>query len=173
MDLADRIRLQRSHTQLREQVTFKYIAAFLLRDQVISVDELEMITSQPTKQAQMDILIGLLELREAPDTFDLFLSSLREDYSWLAEDLENHTISARDVEKFKALTLMKEQENQQNQKNIKCPKKGEKSFILGCAFSNFKLKFSYSKAFYPVGFVGWLEGYCSWVGFCIEGYLKK
>lgn len=98
MEIADRIRLARSRNALRETVVFKYIAAYLLRDAVINNEEFQLITSNLTKQAQMDTLLQLLNSKNRK-AFLSFVSSLEEDYPWLVEDLRK-SVSAQDIANY-------------------------------------------------------------------------
>lgn len=98
MDVKDQIRLNRKQNEILETVTFKYIAAYLIRDKVINNEEFQLITLNPTTQSQMDVFLKLLVTKNS--AFNYFISSLEEDYLWLAEDLKNQAVSDQDIENF-------------------------------------------------------------------------
>ena len=117
MDIVDQIRLERKRIQLREEVIFKYIAAHLLKDGVVSNEEFQKVTQKTTKQAQMDNLIDILIIKKSP-AFHLFITSLVEDYPWIAEDLTSQIVSSRDIESFKQKNNKINSENDQNDNHI-------------------------------------------------------
>ena len=100
MDFADRVRLEKKRSQLREQVTFKYVAAFLLRDKVITSEEFQLINQQYTRQTQMDTLVDLIMKKKSP-IFENFVTVLSEDHLWLAEDLKNLSVSNQEIENYR------------------------------------------------------------------------
>lgn len=98
MDISDQIRLARNRNELRETVVFKYIAAHLLRDNVINSEEFQLISVKETKQAQIDALLQLLNTK-SHEAFLSFVSSLEENYHWLVENLRK-SVSAQEVASF-------------------------------------------------------------------------
>ena len=98
MDIADEVRLARSRDEIRETVVFKYLAAFLLQDGVINSEEFQLINANQTKQAQMDALMELLPSK-GHEAFLSFISSLDEDYPWLAQNLRKK-VSAQDMSSY-------------------------------------------------------------------------
>ena len=100
MNTTDRIRLSRTRNELRETVDFKYISAHLLRDLVINPEEYRLIAKIQSNQAQMDALLDLLP-RKSAKAFLKFVSSLEDDYLWLAEHLRK-PVSVQDVAIFQS-----------------------------------------------------------------------
>jgi len=99
MDIEDQIRLNKKRNEIIETVTFKYIAAYLIRDKVIKNEEFQLITLNPTTQSQMDAFLKILVTKKS--VFQYFILSLEEDYLWLAEDLKSQVISDQEIENFR------------------------------------------------------------------------
>lgn len=127
MDLADQVRLARNRKEIRETVVFKYIAAFLLQDGVINSEEFQLVAINQTKQSQMDTLMDLLPSK-GHEAFLSFISSLDEDYPWLAQNLRK-SVSAQDISSYQHNIQNKMCSNDENDNNLinnNCPteKKG-------------------------------------------------
>jgi len=91
--------LNKKRNEIIETVTFKYIAAYLIRDKVIKNEEFQLITLNPTTQSQMDAFLKILVTKKS--VFQYFILSLEEDYLWLAEDLKSQVISDQEIENFR------------------------------------------------------------------------
>ncbi len=132
MDLADQVRLARNRKEIRETVVFKYIAAFLLQDGVINSEEFQLVAINKTKQSQMDTLMDLLPSK-GHEAFLSFISSLDEDYPWLAQNLRK-SVSAQDISSYQhnIQNIMCSNDENDNLINNNCPteKKGNQLLTL-------------------------------------------
>lgn len=100
MDIKDQIRLNKKRHEIKETVTFKYIASYLLRDGVINNEDFQLIALNATTQMQMDSFLKILVAKAGKSSFHNFVISLEEDYPWLAEELKNMVVSQQEVELF-------------------------------------------------------------------------
>ena len=126
MDAVDHIRLEKKRKELRETVAFKYIAAYLLRDGVLNSEEFQLISHNVTMQAQMDTLLEVL-VRKGRSAYLSFVSTLEEDYSWLANDLKTVSVTAQDLADYLKNTT---NVNDQNDNHIKSSMQSEKKGIF-------------------------------------------
>ena len=88
MDALHRNNLRYCRSRIVEDLNVVDIIDHLIENDVVDEETQERIMGERTRKAQARALLDSLPSR-GPGAYKVFLESLRENYSWLAEDLEN------------------------------------------------------------------------------------
>ena len=87
MDISHRNNLRYCRQKIVEDLNVEDIIDHLIENDIVDDEIRERIFSEKTKRAQARSLLDILPTR-GPAAYKCFLESLRENYSWLVEELE-------------------------------------------------------------------------------------
>eukprot|EP00093_Oithona_nana_P003120 03120.XXX_25445_26359_1 [CDS] Oithona nana genome sequencing. len=97
MDLKDKNALLQCRTRIIKDLDIRIVIDSLLESRVVDENLYERIKNEPTIQDQARQLLDILPYR-GPKAFPIFVDVLKEDYEWLADDLEEAlTLKTEDV----------------------------------------------------------------------------
>ncbi|XP_013776967.1 death domain-containing protein CRADD-like [Limulus polyphemus] len=101
MDRMDKLRLQKLHSRLLQDIGVSDVLPILLQDGVLSSEDYEDIKSCCTRTKQTETLLFLLPKR-GKRAYSCFCQALENSYPWLLTELKNLQITEEEEKKLAA-----------------------------------------------------------------------